>query len=219
MRRLSKSISEGNVSLGEWAAESEQAFEAAKMRGVDMILASSIDALEAAKSAGLERVNDRIAALQKKIDAGLAPADRMNDLMSEYFKAKQDQEVLAQLKEIKSRMDSVDPDAGAFAMNKETLEQIFSLGSEALENESVQKVLKIGGHYAQAAALAKSIVDSGYDLTTQYHAFQRIRQMDENAEDYLKAVDSLSRHVKKTVERINEVKGAIPEPYDQGQSP
>jgi hypothetical protein len=86
------------------------------------------------------------------------------------------------------------------------LETIYTVGNEALKDPKVLKALGLSGPWGTGATLAKAIAESSFDVYAQWQSFQRIRQANENADEFLKAVRSLSDHMVKLVTRINQIK-------------
>ena len=69
-------------------------------------------------------------------------------------------------------------------------------------------LLLLGAHYIKYSA---SIIDSSYDIYSEWLAAKQIKQLNQNAEQYLRAVDALRARVRLTVSQTERVQGREPQ--------
>ncbi len=109
------------------------------------------------------------------------------------------------LEEIKNTAAVVDLDKWANSDVK-TLEKFWEgtnkVAQTALDDPFIQKALSITPVYGQVLKYGRSITDSAYDVTAELVSWRRIKDLNRDTEDYLKAVNTMQDRVKNLVEAI-----------------
>ena len=90
------------------------------------------------------------------------------------------------------------------------MEGVRQLADHLLEDDAVKEALHLTPDGADYIKYSASIIDSGYDIYSEWVAAKQIRQMNQNAEQYLRAVAELQSRMRKTVTQLNQYKTENP---------
>lgn len=202
LRSLQKSIDEGNKQLKYWADESNKALKSSQEKAWMMACEGGFFLLETARKSHMDEAWKATSRLPKR-ERAAARAQLSAD--SERF-----EDQMQALKDAKLGVEGLSTVASDAETREKALELAASAVNRALDSPSVQKALRITGPFGKAMSAAKSMVDSTYDLETQWKSYKRISQMNKNSEGYLKAVAALHEHMKKLVDRIVAIKAELP---------
>jgi len=90
------------------------------------------------------------------------------------------------------------------------MDGVRQLADHLLADDAVKGALRLSPDGADYIKYSASIIDSGYDIYSEWLAAKQIKQLNQNAEQYLHAVDALQTRIRKTVTQLNQYKAENP---------
>jgi hypothetical protein len=90
------------------------------------------------------------------------------------------------------------------------MEGVRQLADRLLDDDAVKGALHLSPDGTDYIKYSASIIDSGYDIYSEWLAAKQIKQLNQNAEQYLHAVDALRARIRRTVNQLNEYKAENP---------
>jgi hypothetical protein len=90
------------------------------------------------------------------------------------------------------------------------MEGVRQLADHLLADDAVKQALHLSPDGADYIKYSASIIDSGYDIYSEWLASKQIEQMNHNAEQYLRAVAQLQSHIRNTVIQLNQYRTENP---------
>ncbi len=90
------------------------------------------------------------------------------------------------------------------------MDGVRQLADHLLADDAVKGALRLSPDGADYIKYSASIIDSGYDIYSEWLAAKQIKQLNHSAEQYLHAVDSLQTRIRKTVTQLNQYKAENP---------
>ncbi len=90
------------------------------------------------------------------------------------------------------------------------MEGVHQLADHLLADDSVKKALHLSPDGADYIKYSASIIDSGYDIYSEWLASDQIKQLNRNADQYLRAVAELQARIRQTVNLLNQYKDENP---------
>jgi len=90
------------------------------------------------------------------------------------------------------------------------MEGVRQLSDQLLSNDQVKEALRLTPDGADYIRFSASIIDSGYDIYSEWLASDQIKQLNQNAEQYLRAVAVLQARIQETVKQLNLYKAENP---------
>lgn len=98
------------------------------------------------------------------------------------------------------------------------MEGVRQLADHLLDDDAVKGALHLSPDGADYIKYSASIIDSGYDIYSEWLAAKQIQQLNQNAEQYLHAVDALHARIRQTVSQLNEYKAENPSGVHCGEN-
>jgi hypothetical protein len=98
------------------------------------------------------------------------------------------------------------------------MEGVRQLADHLLDDDAVKGALHLSPDGADYIKYSASIIDSGYDIYSEWLAAKQIKQLNQNAEQYLHAVDALRARIRRTVSQLNEYKADNPSRVHCGEN-
>lgn len=90
------------------------------------------------------------------------------------------------------------------------MEGVRQLADRLLDDDAVKSALHLSPDGTDYIKYSASIIDSGYDIYSEWLAAKQIKQLNQNAEQYLHAVDALRARIRQTINQLNEYKAENP---------
>ena len=90
------------------------------------------------------------------------------------------------------------------------MDGVRQLADHLLDDDAVKGALHLSPDGADYIKYSASIIDSSYDIYSEWLAAKQINQLNQNAEQYLHAVDALRARIRRTVTQLNEYKAENP---------
>jgi hypothetical protein len=219
LRRLMETQNTRNEDRAEWEKTINDASDAAWQRGFDMIRDYTGEQLSKHLEGLIKQSDDEIEKLYRDISAEKDPlkvgrmqkqweeADRRKaNLEDALRRAKADQKHLDEMTYEREYLKWAPGYDGDLVGRMEGLRQIVDI---ALGDPGVQKLLT--AELTTKLKLGLSISDSGYDIMREVLAAQQIKQLNQNADDFLRAQAALDRRIQQTVKQLNDYKAHNPE--------
>lgn len=225
LRRLNRSMQGDAAQRDEWERTVENAMESALERGKDMLMSGVVKGLQGRFEKQLEEADKEIRRAVDKL-AGETDPNRREQLHAAIrLLDKERTDIREGLRVVKEggrdiqenldRIGSARSQLNYEEIARRSVDQAYSKAVELLQDEKVQRALKISKFSGQFATYAKSIVDSGYDITAEIVSWKRINQLNRNSEEYLFAVNRLSERMKSLVAKIKETEKKLVEAEQQ----
>lgn len=98
------------------------------------------------------------------------------------------------------------------------MEGVRHLADHLLDDDAVKGALRLSPDGADYIKYSASIIDSSYDIYSEWLAAKQIEQLNQNAEQYLHAVDALRARIRRTVSQLNEYKADNPSGVHCGEN-
>jgi hypothetical protein len=86
------------------------------------------------------------------------------------------------------------------------MEGVRQLADHLLADDAVKGALRLSPEGADYIKYSASIIDSGYDIYSEWLASDQIKQLNRNSEQYLRAVAALQTRIQETVKQLNAYK-------------
>jgi hypothetical protein len=86
------------------------------------------------------------------------------------------------------------------------MDGVRQLADHLLDDNTVKGALHLSPDGADYIKYSASIIDSGYDIYSEWLASDQIKQLNRNTDQYLRAVDALHTQIRKTVTQLNQYK-------------
>jgi hypothetical protein len=90
------------------------------------------------------------------------------------------------------------------------MEGVRQLADHLLADGRVKEALHLSPDGADYIKYSASIIDSGYDIYSEWLASDQIKQLNRNADQYLRAVAELQARIRQTVNQLNRYKAENP---------
>lgn len=90
------------------------------------------------------------------------------------------------------------------------MEGVRQLADHLLADDRVKQALHLSPDGADYIKYSASIIDSGYDIYSEWLASDQIKQLNRNADQYLRAVAELQGRIRQTVNQLNQYKAENP---------
>ena len=90
------------------------------------------------------------------------------------------------------------------------MEGVHQLADHLLADDAVKEALHLSPDGADYIKYSASIIDSGYDIYSEWLASDQIKQLNRNADQYLRAVAELHARIHQTVDQLNKYKTENP---------
>ena len=90
------------------------------------------------------------------------------------------------------------------------MEGVRQLADHLMADDAVKQAIHLYPDGADYIKYSASIIDSGYDIYSEWLASKQIEQMNQNAEQYLRAVAQLQSHIRNTVTQLNQYRTENP---------
>jgi hypothetical protein len=90
------------------------------------------------------------------------------------------------------------------------MDGVRQLADHLLADDAVKQALHLSPDGDDYIKYSASIIDSGYDIYSEWLAAKQIEQMNQNADQYLRAVAQLQSRIRKTVTQLNQYKTENP---------
>ena len=218
LRRLMETQNMRNQDRAQWEKAVDDSSEAAWQRGADMLREASGELL-ARHLNGLARKNDeeieklyrdisaekdplKVGAMQKKWEQMDLNKAHLQDAL---HRAAVDQKHLDELTAEREYFKWTSEYEGHLVGTMEDLRQIVDI---ALGDDGVKQLLT--PEVAAAFKYGLSIEDSSFDILREVLAAQQIKQLNQNSEEFLKAVAALNKRIQHTVSQLNDYRSTSP---------
>ena len=212
LRRLMETQTVHNEDLAEWRQSVDEASDDAWGRGLDMARDFMGKGLNAYLEGKIDGSDKEIQALYLRVSNEKNPptlAETQKEwegmeqhklyLQEALERAKKDQKQLDVLAEGRDFHEWTKENKGDLNGNLEGVRQIVD---NLIGDEDLQKKLGISDA-SDAIKYGESIVDSSYDILSEVLAAQRIKQLNQNAEQFLQAQHALQHRIQATVAQLN----------------
>ena len=220
LRRLMKTQAIDQAGLTQWSDTVDKASSDAWKRGLEMAREYTGDKLteylgDLIKDSDQESEQIYLQISQEKDQT------KVGALQQEWEKLGKDkvnlQETLEQVKRVgettdalSDQYDNLSEILGADGKDEDLAEKIRELGGKFLRKDSVQEALGVSPEGSRYIKYAGSILDSSYDVLSEALAAQRIKQLNQNAEEFLQAQRALQNRIQATVAKLNADKQTSP---------
>ena len=212
LRRLMETQKMHNEDLAEWGQSVDEASDDAWSRGLDMArdyMGSGMNAYIEGKINGSE---EEIQALYLRV-SNEKNLSNMAETQKEWEALEQHklylQEALEHAKRDQKQLDVLAEERDFHEWSKDNkgdlngnLEGMREIVDNLIGDEEIQKKLGISDA-SDAIKYGESIVDSGYDILSEVLAAQRIKQLNQNADQFLQAQRALQSRIETTVTQLN----------------
>lgn len=212
LRRLMETQTTHQNDLAEWSQSVDDASDDAWGRGLDMardFMGKGINAYIEGKIDGSDK---EIQALYLKVSNEKNPSN-MAETQKEWEALEQHklylQEALERAKKDQKQLDVLAEERDFNEWSKENkgdlngnLEGVRQIVDNLIGDEDIQKKLGISDA-SDAIKYGESIVDSSYDILSEVLAAQRIKQLNQNAEQFLQAQHALQHRIQTTVDELH----------------
>lgn len=219
LRRLMETQNMRNQDRAQWEKAVNDSSEAAWQRGADMLREATGDLLSGHIKGLMKKNDDEIEKLYRDISAEKDPLKvgamqkkwEQMDLNKAYLedalrRAAVDQKHLDELTAEREYFKWTNESEGDLVGTMEGLRQIVDI---TLGDERVKELLT--PEVAAGFKYGLSIEDSSFDILREVLAAQQIKQLNQNSEEFLRAVALLNAKIQKTVSQLNEYKATNPE--------
>ena len=159
---------------------------------------------ELEKMAAAEKDAAGAAQLQAKLEQATARRENLKQAMEVLEKAKQKVEEGTRLRDY-DEFASKDPKELEQAQGY--LEGVKQLVQAALAENRVKAALQFTPYVDSTVKWGSSLIDTSYDLLSEFYSSRQLEQLNHNSDQYLKALDALNRRVKVSVQQLNCYKG------------
>jgi hypothetical protein len=208
LRRVEAARQIDDATSDEWMQATSAAVDDASARGTEMVLGGVEDIAN--------KILDRHFQQQESEDAPKLDANL--DALIEASGMERQQQLKADIQELLNRRGNRQEMQRTLAQLRQdsratdltVLETAHDWMTQVLNDQSVQRYLRLNPGYGKAAVLSKSLVDSGYDIAVECITIRRIQQVDRNGEARLRAVARLHERMKEAVQRLNELDSTKP---------
>jgi hypothetical protein len=216
LRRLMETQEKRNEDRKDWEETVNGASDAALQRGLDLLRDHIGEKISEHIKEMIGEQDKEIEQLYREISSEKDPAkvgamqqrwqqmDLHKARLEDAFKrARIDQQHLNELVQ----------ERDFFKFNKENkgdlvsfMEGIRQVADTLVGEQDIQKKLHIPKAYADYYKYSASIVDSTYDIFSEVLAAQQIKQLNQNSDEFLKAVNALNGRIHQTVAQLNTYK-------------
>lgn len=90
------------------------------------------------------------------------------------------------------------------------MEGVRQLADHLLADDRLKEALDLSPDGADYIKYSASIIDSGYDIYSEWLASDQIKQLNRNADQYLRAVAELHARIRQTITQLNQYKAENP---------
>ncbi len=212
LRRLMETQTMHKEDLAEWGQSVDEASDDAWGRGLDMARDFIGEGVNAYLKGKIDGSDKEIQALYLRVSNEKNPTNMAETqkewealeqhklyLQEALERAKKDQKQLDVLAEERDFHDWTKDNKGDLNGNLEGVRQIVD---NLIGDEGIAKKLGVSDA-SDAIKYGESIVDSGYDILSEVLAAQRIKQLNRNAEEFLRAQRALQHRIETTVTQLN----------------
>ena len=220
LRRLIETQKMHKEDLAEWSATVDGASGDAWERGLDMARDFMGEKLNGYISGKIGDSDKGIDALYRQISNEKDPA-KVGELQKQWEALDEHkaylQDALRRARVDQKHLDELAEERDFAEWNKENqgdtngnLEGVRQIVDNLIGDEAIQHKLGITDEWADGIKYGESIVDSSYDILSEVLAAQRIKQLNQNADQFLQAQNALQHRIESTVAKLNAAKQNAP---------
>ncbi|MGH9616053.1 MAG: hypothetical protein ACRD28_04860 [Acidobacteriaceae bacterium] len=220
LRRLMETQKMHNEDLAEWSATVDHASDDAWERGLDMAQDYTGQKLTGYISSQISDSDKDIESLYRQISNEKDPV-KVGELQKQWEALDQHkaylQDALRRARVDRKHLDELTEERHFFKWNKENqgdlngnLEGVRQIVDNLIGDEAIQHKLGIDDGWSDGIKYGESIVDSGYDILSEVLAAQRIKQLNQNADQFLGAQRTLQGRIESTMAKLNAAKQNAP---------
>ena len=220
LRRLMETQKMQNGNREDWEKTADSASDDALTRGLDMTREVMGGAFQDRVKNLIEKDNAEIEELYRGISSEKDPlkVGTMQKRWEELDLKKANlQDALQRSGKYYKHLDELAGERDLYVWIKESnsdlpsfMDGVHQLADHLLADDAVKGALRLSPDGADYIKYSASIIDSGYDIYSEWLAAKQIKQLNQNAEQYLHAVDALQTRIRKTVTQLNQYKTENP---------
>lgn len=229
LRRLMETQEKRNEDRKEWEETVNDASDDALQRGLDMLRDYTGEKVSKHIKEMIGEQDKEIEQLYRDISSEKDPAKvgamqqrwQQMDLHKAHL-----EDALKRAKIDQQHLNELAQERDFFKFEKENkgdlvsfMEGIRQVADTLVGDEDVQKKLHIPKKYADYYKYSASIVDSTYDIFSEVLTAQQITELNQNSDEFLKAVGALNGRIHQTVTQLNTYKAQNPEGVSCPASP